>query len=88
MLFITTLAALGLIAVASAKVVVKPSPNVTVYHKDLLQFNLTDLFSFGANVTCDFFPAVSPGTPPLSTSWRPRTSHRTTLQMSQKSSSL
>ena len=53
MTFITIFATLGLIAVASAKVTVKPAPNVTVYHKDLLQFNVSELFDFGANVTCD-----------------------------------
>ena len=52
MSFITLIASIGLIAMASAKVVPKPAPSVTVYQKDLLQFNLTDLFTFGANVSC------------------------------------
>jgi hypothetical protein len=52
MSFITLIASLGLIAVASAKVTPKPAPSVTVYHKDLLQFNVSELFSYGQNVSC------------------------------------
>ena len=52
MSFITLIVSLGLAAVASATVVPKPAPTLTVYHEDLLQFNLTDLFSYGAGVSC------------------------------------
>ena len=53
MSFITLISALGLIAVASATVTIKPAPNVTVYSRDLLQFNISELFDYGAGVTCD-----------------------------------
>ena len=55
MSLLSLVASLGLIAVSACKVVPKPAPNVTVYHKDLLQFNVSDIFSYGANVTCDSF---------------------------------
>ena len=52
MILIALLASLGLFAFASATVVPKNSYNVTVTEQDILQFNLTDLFTFGANVSC------------------------------------
>ena len=52
MSFITLIASLCLIALASAKVTPIPVPSMTVYHKDMLQFNVSELFSFDQNVSC------------------------------------
>lgn len=54
MTFITLIAALGYIAIASAKITPKITPNITVYEKDALQFNVTYIFDtdFAEGFTC------------------------------------
>ena len=54
MRFITLVAYLGLIALASAKITPKITPNITVYHKDTLQFNLSYVFDldYAKGLTC------------------------------------
>lgn len=54
MIFTTLLASLGLIAVASAKLTPKVTPNITVYEKDTLQFNLSYVFDldYDKDLTC------------------------------------
>ena len=48
------IACLALLAIASAKITPKVTPNITVYHKDSLQFNLSYVFDldYASGLTC------------------------------------